>query len=130
MSKFSFSQAIINVGSGAWAFEPIAQHLSQVLPAPLLPGADLVYLLGWEENTPPECHAMFIAWDSIQLASDKRLLAENFARHGVPTPRTYVLENEIELRRFLERESRAEWILKWPTGCGGSGHRLLHEGTP
>lgn len=130
MNPSPLSHAIVNAGDGAWAFDEHAQNLSRLLDTPLASGADLVYLLGWDKPTPPDCHALFISWDSIQLASDKRHLAENFARHGVPTPRTYVLDSETELRNFLDRESRVEWILKWPIGSGGSGHRLLDEGTP
>lgn len=33
-----------------------------------------------------------------------------------------------EAERLLEQQPKKEWCLKFPTGCGASGHRRLHHG--
>src|SRR4051794_6381261 len=80
---------VLNGGSGAWAFEPLAMQLSAAL------GVDVSseprgfnYLLHVEDHTQLTAGNFFIPMESIRLASDKRLLAEVFQKHDVPTPMT------------------------------------------
>jgi glutathione synthase/RimK-type ligase-like ATP-grasp enzyme len=125
------SCAILNSGSGAWAFEAHAVRLSKALWLDVrTTPADYVYLLGWDGPEPPACRRTFIPYESILLASDKRLLAAVFEERGVRTPRTYLLDTPAEVRRLAGAEQATEWVLKYPTGCGASGHRLLTAGVP
>ena len=122
---------ILNAGSGAWVFEPLAEHLSCVLGVPVAdtPVARM-YVLGWDEERPLPDDASFIPLDAVRAAADKRLQAEAFQRCSVRTPRTLLLSSVEELRSHVRRHPDVEWVLKWPIGCGGSGHRLVTEGTP
>ena len=121
---------ILNAGSGAWAFEPLAEHLSRVLGVPVSEEpAAYFYLLSWDGPEPPP-GASFIPYPAIVQASDKRLLAETIHRAGVATPRTHLLETPAEVDRFLRAEPATSWVLKYPTGCGGAGHRLLDGSAP
>ena len=123
--------AILNAGGGAWAFEEFARHLSRVLGLRVTDTpAHWNYLLGWDGPWPPEHGASFIPSESILLASDKRLLARIFMEHRVPAPRTFLLERWSEVRRVIRLEGETRWVLKWPTGCGGAGHRLLEPEEP
>ncbi len=121
---------ILNAGSGAWVFEPFAHHLTTVLRLEIssYPN-DYNYVLGWEREEPPR-GTSFIPYESILLASDKRRLAAVFAEHQVTTPCTYLLESELEVNRVIETETQCQWVLKWPTGCGATGHRLQTSGAP
>jgi glutathione synthase/RimK-type ligase-like ATP-grasp enzyme len=121
---------ILNAGSGAWAFEPLAEHLSAALGVPVTDEpAAYFYLLAWDGPEPP-AGVSFIPYPAIVQASDKRLLAETFRQAGVATPRTHLLETPAEVGRFVRREAATQWVLKYPTGCGGAGHRLLVSETP
>jgi glutathione synthase/RimK-type ligase-like ATP-grasp enzyme len=119
---------ILTGGPGSWAFEDVATRLAAAsgLPVRANPGA-FNYLLAWDDSDPPPGGRLFIPHASILAAGDKRMLAEVFARAGVPTPETHLLDGPQEVRRLLASEPRREWALKWPTGCGASGHRLLGE---
>jgi hypothetical protein len=122
--------AIVNAGGGAWAFEEHAQHLAQVMQLEIGSSpAQYNYLLGWESTEPPS-GKMFIPYKSILLASDKRCMAEVFEKHGVAIPRTYLLDSPEQVQRVVERETGSRWVLKWPTGCGASGHRLQEADRP
>jgi glutathione synthase/RimK-type ligase-like ATP-grasp enzyme len=123
--------AILNAGPGAWAFEEHANRLACVLEVEVrdMP-ADYVYLLSWDEPGPPPCRELFIPYEAILVASDKRLQAELFARGGVPTPETHLLASADEVDALRSGQPRREWVLKYPTGCGASGHRLLRSGSP
>jgi len=122
--------SILNEGKAAWIFEEHAHHLAHVLNCEISPlPSDYNYLLGWDSIEPPSGKC-FIPFESIQLASDKRHLAEIFADHQVATPRTYLLESREEVKRLIRKESESQWVLKWPTGCGASGHRLQQFDTP
>ena len=117
---------VLNSGSGAWAFEPLALQLSASL------GVDVSgeprrfnYLLHVEDTDGPVRCDVFIRPEAVRLASDKRLLAAVFIKHGVPTPETHLLDTFEDVLRFIGDHSRSEWCLKYPTSCGASGHRLI-----
>ena len=61
----------------------------------------------------------------MQLASDKRLQAQVFREQSVPMPETHLLDTWDEVEQFRAARPDKEWCLKYPTGCGASGHRLL-----
>ncbi len=122
---------VLNSGSGAWGFEPLAVQLSSSL------GIDISeeprrfnYLLHVEDTDRPVGCDVFIPTEAIRLASDKRLLAVVFREHDVPTPQTRLLETYDEVLRFIREHSDNEWCLKYPTSCGASGHRLITEASP
>ncbi|MGF1577868.1 MAG: RimK family alpha-L-glutamate ligase [Gemmataceae bacterium] len=117
---------ILNNGPGAWAFEELARSLSSALWVDISATPRRYnYLLNLEDHPIPSRGELFIPYSSIILAADKRLLAERFFYHQVPIPRTWLVETveEIDAIRKLNRE--VELCLKYPIGCGGSGHRLL-----
>ncbi len=91
--------------------------------------ADLNYLLAWDGPEPPSGRS-FIPIEAIHLASDKRRLATVFDTAHVATPITHLLDSEDDVKRLLEREAQSQWVLKWPTGCGATGHRLQETGMP
>jgi len=123
--------AILNGGPGAWAFEEHANRLAAVLGVDVGDtAADYVYLLGWDEAAPPACLDMFIPYEAIRVASDKRQQAELFARYQVNTPETHLLETPKAVQVLLSSRGEREWVLKYPTGCGASGHRMLRPGIP
>lgn len=124
------SFGILNAGPGAWAFEAHAERLARALwlegvEAP----AERCYLLGWDEGAPPPGKT-FIPWDGIRMAADKRLQAAAFAARGVPMPETRLLATAPEVADAVRSELAREWVLKWPTGCGAGGHRLIAAGEP
>src|SRR5688500_17517855 len=107
---------ILNAGNEAWIFEEHAQRLARVMNLEVHPTpSDYNYLLGWEGAEPPG--KSFISWEAIQLASDKRRLAEVFSKHQIATPRTYLLQSEEEVKQLISKETQSQWVLKWPTGC-------------
>lgn len=122
---------ILNAGSGAWAFEPLAKQLSTALGIPISsePGR-FNYLLCLDPAPDHFTAETFIPLDSIRLASDKRLIAEAFAHHGVPTPRTLLLASFAEVLHIVSAHPETEWCLKYPTGCGANGHRLVTPDSP
>jgi len=118
----------LNSGSGAWAFEPLAVHLSSSL------GVDVSteprrfnYLLHVEDADRLTEYPVFIPRESIRLASDKRLLATVFLAHNVPTPLTQLFNTFDDVLNFIRENACHEWCLKYPTGCGASGHRMVTE---
>lgn len=117
---------VLNGGNGAWAFEPLAHQLSTAL------GIDIAvkprrfnYLLQLENPECPPGADMFIPIEAVRLASDKRLLAAAFARHGVPTPETHLLDTFGQVLQFVRERAGTGWCLKYPTSCGASGHRMV-----
>lgn len=121
----SMNAAVLNAGDGACFFEEHAQRMAQALGVGVTSSPmEHNYVLGWPGEEPPAGQS-FIPFPSILLSADKRLLAEAFAQHGVATPQTYLLDTERDVRQLLRAESENQWVLKWPTGCGASGHRLL-----
>ncbi|MBE9039924.1 hypothetical protein IQ235_03845 [Oscillatoriales cyanobacterium LEGE 11467] len=121
---------ILNTGDAACFFEEHAQRLARAMHLEISSTpAQHNYLLGWESSQPPSGRS-FIPFDAITLASDKRQLAETFANARVATPRTYLLESEDEVKQLIHAEPQSQWILKWPTGSGASGHRLQEWDMP
>jgi len=120
---------ILNSGGGSWAFAPVARHLSDALwvDASETPRR-FNYLLLADDAVAAARTDFFIPFSSMQLAADKRLLASAFTAHGVPTPRTLLLESMADAERLLVTDPSREWCLKFPTGCGASGHRFLTPG--
>jgi len=116
--------AILNAGSGAWAFEALADDLSRAFGVPVanVPAAKN-YLLAWDGPALP-AKQCFVPPQSIEVATDKRLIARAFERFAVPRPATFLL-GDNELEPFLWREEKRRWLLKFPTGCGGAGHCFL-----
>lgn len=118
---------ILNAGASAWAFEPHAVNLAKLFSVEISekPG-DFNYVLGWDEKWPfPD--RSFIPHQGIQIAADKRLQADLFKRYNVPTPRNILVDGVQELRDFLRAEKTQQWVLKYPTSCGASGHSLVTE---
>jgi len=100
---------------------------SRALGVPLVETpAERNYLFAWDGNIAPAGES-FIPLSSIEVATDKRLIARAFEQEAVPCPTTLLLD-ETELEAFLQRESSRRWLLKFPTGCGGTGHRFIEIG--
>lgn len=119
--------AILNSGSGAWAFESLANSLSHTLGVPVVSQpTELNYILAWDGATPPTGQS-FVPFGAIECANDKRLIAGVFKSFGVPCPETFLLSDE-ELTPFLRRQSSRRWLLKYPISCGGAGHRFIQVG--
>lgn len=120
--------AVLDSGGGAWVFESLARELSRALGVvPLVETpTERNYLLAWDGNIAPAGES-FIPFSSIEVATDKRLIARAFEQEAVPCPTTLLLD-ETELEAFLQRESSRRWLLKFPTGCGGTGHRFIEIG--
>lgn len=118
---------ILNAGAGSWAFESHARRLSRALGVPMshAPGR-WNYVLSWEE---PDFPTSFIPPAAIAFAADKRLMAEVFNQHGVPTPETVLLDSPHGVQHFLAQHPDRQWVLKWPTGCGAAGHCMLVAGS-
>lgn len=117
--------AIVNGGNGAWAFEDHARRLSRALWVEISEEPrDFNYYLHLE-NAASDLQSSFIPVRSIQIASDKREVARAFLEHAVPSPETYLLATRDDVRQFLLERSEESWCLKWPTGCGAAGHRMI-----
>ena len=119
---------VLNSGAGSWAFEPLANQLSTAL------GIDISdkprrfnYLLHLENPESASSCRSFIPIEAIRLASDKRLLAAIFSQHKVPTPQTVLIEEFGDVRDFVHANCAGKWCLKYPTGCGATGHRMLSD---
>ncbi|HEX8914261.1 MAG TPA: hypothetical protein VF796_18070, partial [Humisphaera sp.] len=118
--------SILNAGPGDWAFRAHAEHLSRVLWVPVADSpAALNYVLACDESAAAAIGRSFIPFEAVRLASDKRLLAAAFAAAGVPTPTTHLADTPADVAAILADLPDGEWCLKYPTGCGGAGHRLL-----
>jgi glutathione synthase/RimK-type ligase-like ATP-grasp enzyme len=118
---------ILNGGSGSWAFDTLAQQLSTALRVSISAQARRFnYLLQVDSLSDDFSQKVFIPISSIHLASDKRLIAETFQRHGVPTPHTVLSDTFGDVIDFVAQHPDIEWCLKFPTGCGANGHRLVN----
>ena len=102
MSISSKECCILNTDGGAWAFESLAARLTLSL------GIDVSdhprrfnYLLQVEDMEMLREFKFFIPIKAIQIASDKRLLAEVFHEHKVPVPQTRLIENFDEVLGFI-----------------------------
>lgn len=119
---------IVNAGPGAWGFHPLASALADVMGVPVTDTpADWNYVLGWPESLVDFPAASFVPREAIVLAADKRLMARAFERGGVPTPKTTLVDTVDGARRFVSAPGR--YCLKYPTGVGAHGHRMLTEDT-
>ena len=117
---------ILNSGGGSWAFAPLARQLGDALWVDVSETPrSFNYLLLADDAVAAARTDFFIPFASMQLAADKRLLARAFSAHGVPTPRTLLVESMGEAERLRMSDANRQWCLKFPTGCGASGHRLL-----
>lgn len=117
---------VLNRGNGAWAFAELAQQLATAL------GVDVAeeprrfnYVLQVDESFPLNTITSFIPITSISLAADKRLVAEVFSRSRVATPMTELVDTFDAVLAFVRAAPEREWCLKYPTGCGATGHRLI-----
>lgn len=118
---------VLNAGPGSWAFEPLAERLSCALGIPIsAEPRSYNYVLSLESELDESRHASFIPLTAIRLAADKRLLATAFSEHHVPTPQTLLLDTFAEVSAYTATHRDSRWCLKYPTGCGGNGHRLLN----
>lgn len=80
---------VLNGGSGAWAFAPLAEQLSHALGIPISEEPRRFnYLLQLESIDEELESRLFIPLSAIRGAADKRWIAEAFLQHSVPTPRT------------------------------------------
>lgn len=120
---------ILNSGGGAWAFASLADQLSRALWLDVAQRPyEFNYLLHCDEPTTLAGLGLFISTQSMVLAADKRRLAEVSVDAGVPIPETHLLDSPDRLQQLLNAEPRREWCVKYPTGCGAAGHRLLSGG--
>jgi len=118
---------ILNGGFGAWAFTDLANDLAQKLAIKVseTPG-DYNYILSWDEKDRETCHRSFIPFEGMKLASDKRLLAQVFQDNDIPIPETHLLDSHQEVVEFIGSDFD-QWCLKYPIGCGASGHRIIRS---
>jgi hypothetical protein len=118
---------VLNYGAAAWAFENLASQIATKLGVEVASRPRTFnYVLGAEPADLPDRHAQFVDVETIQLASDKRLLARRFAAAQVPTPVTELIENLSDARAFVQARQQLEWCLKYPIGTGATGHRLFN----
>jgi glutathione synthase/RimK-type ligase-like ATP-grasp enzyme len=117
---------ILNAGGGAWAFQPLADALSDALWIDVAEAPRACnYLLLADDEVASEPRRWFVDFGRMQVAADKRSLASVFAEANVATPRTRLVASLEEARAFAASAPQAKWCLKYPTGCGASGHRML-----
>lgn len=117
---------VLNGDRGAWAFESLAEQLSSALGISVSAKPRRYnYLLSSNDVGEDFAHPLFIPLSAIRAASDKRAAAVAFARHKVPTPHTLLLDTYAEVTQFVSQRPEIEWCLKFPTGCGGNGHRMM-----
>ncbi len=124
----SESCCILNGGGGAWAFAPLARQLSDALWLDISETPREYNYLLLTDSDPSHCGELFIPFEAMRIASDKRLLAKVFAARGVPTPVTYLVDSLADAEHFLRAYPEKQWCLKYPTGCGAAGHRMLVSG--
>jgi hypothetical protein len=126
MTLATSSCCVLNSGNGAWAFEGLARQLAAALwvDVSAVPRQYNYLLFAEAAELPPNCN-FFISLKAIELASDKRLLADVFSRDEVPTPETHLIDTLEEVHRFAASRAEKEWCVKYPLGCGASGHRLF-----
>lgn len=119
---------ILNAGPLAWAFEDFARHMANVLWLDVVQEPPPRFLmLAWDEDSPAPSGDSFVPRHAIEIAGDKRLIAERFAAHGVPMPETRLLDTWADVERVITSDADETWVLKYPTASGGSGHRLLRR---
>ena len=117
---------ILSSGAGSWAFHPLANDLSkhigvEVSDAP----RRFNYLLHYGLEPSFDDGEVFIPVESIRIAADKRRQAKLFREHKVPSPETHLFENVADVFQHIVSRPDKEWCLKFPTGCGATGHQML-----
>lgn len=122
------SVAIVNGGSGSWAFDEHARRLSRTLWVEVSdqPRA-FNYYLHLDSFDPAQLPHSFIPAAAIATAADKREVARAFREHDVPGPETHLFPTRGEVQDFLDRQADSQWCLKWPIGCGATGHKMLQR---
>jgi hypothetical protein len=117
---------VLNAGGGAWAFEALARRLADDLWVDVSDAPRAFnYVLASDDPAPARGGDLFVPLAAVRLAADKRQLAKVFAAHRVPTPETHLVGTLDDAHRLRAANSDREWCVKFPTACGGSGHRLL-----
>ena len=122
------NKVILNSGNGAWAFQDLAESLADSLKIEVrnVP-SDFNYVLSCPEaNIKAIEHKMFVPYRGIKLASDKRLLADVFIKNSITIPQTYLINTYSEVLAFIQNTTE-QWCLKYPIGCGASGHRMIRD---
>jgi len=115
---------ILNAGDGGWAFASLARELSAALGIPTVTEPAMFnYVLMWEGDMATIRERSFIPPQAIETASDKRLVAKAFKHAGVPSPQTHLIDFG-DIDSFLSLNT-GRWVLKYPIGCGGAGHRFI-----
>jgi hypothetical protein len=120
--------AIVNGGSGSWAFQEHAERLARALwvdvsDRPL----DFNFYLHIDSIDPAQIRHSFVPLAAMEVAADKREIARVFRERNVASPETHLLATRDEVRSFLARRGESQWCLKWPTGCGATGHKVLQS---
>jgi glutathione synthase/RimK-type ligase-like ATP-grasp enzyme len=121
---------ILNAGGGAWAFDALARQLAAALALDIAEVPRKFNYVLFTDDVAQITAEWFIPRAAMVLASDKRLLAEAFAQHKVPTPRTWLVEDSAAITRILQAHADKRWCLKYPLACGAFGHTLLASDTP
>jgi glutathione synthase/RimK-type ligase-like ATP-grasp enzyme len=123
------SCCILNGGAGAWAFAALADQLSRALWVDVSEVPRRVnYLLHADGFDRADLHGLFVPNRAMELAADKRRLAAAFTAAEVPIPETRLVGSLAEAEALLAEHPGREWCLKFPTGCGASGHCRLAPG--
>jgi glutathione synthase/RimK-type ligase-like ATP-grasp enzyme len=121
---------ILNQSEGKWAFESLAQMLSQALWIDIKEEiGDFNYLLGAEDKLDIDKIDNFIPIPSIKIASDKREIEKVFNNFKVQRPKTFILDTLGDVETVLKEYNQSSWILKYPKGCGGMHHKLIESST-
>lgn len=117
---------ILNAGMGSWAFQELAEELAKNLDIEIsdTPG-NYNYVLAWDENNLEAIGKSFIPFIGMKLASDKRLLAKVFKENNIPNPETHLLASYQNVVKFIN-SNLGTWCIKYPIGCGASGHRIIN----
>lgn len=116
---------VVNGGHGAWAFANLAAQIADGLWLEIDENPRRYnYFLATDANLKGES---FIPVPGCLNAADKRKLATLFAKGGVPTPRTLLVDSLSEIKNSLIAHPEMEWCIKYPTGCGAGGHRMVNS---
>jgi predicted ATP-grasp superfamily ATP-dependent carboligase len=115
---------IVNQTAGQWAFEELAKILSKSLWVDIKEEfGDINYILCVAKKK----HNInsFIPIESIEIAADKRKIEQRFNIYDVTRPKTFLTNNLKDVELVLSKFPQIQWILKYPTGCGGINHRFI-----
>lgn len=81
----------------------------------------------WPGDGRPHPTGSFIPSTAITIAADKRLQASVFAACAVNTPETVLCETASDVDAVIATRLDHRWVLKYPTGCGATGHRFIAD---